>query len=135
MKDDPILFKNQLDLVTADNVRQTFLLHQQSSTKKPNMCFCDIFALERAEETDASFVWLCHLPQTRLCHIGMIGEFAHLCAIQFDLKGIWHFSWSQESCEGHPQHYGGGAVKIRLESYELDFMTTDFWLSSSWKYA
>jgi len=135
MKGDSILFKNQLDLATADNVRQAFLLHQQLSQKTPNMRFCDIFALERAEEADASFVWLCHLPQTRLCHIGFIGEFAHLYATQFNLKGIWHFSWSQDSHDGRPQHYGGGAVKIRLESYELDFMTTDFWLSSSWEYA
>jgi len=80
MKDDPILFKNQLDLATVDNVRQAFLLHQQLSQKRPNTRFCDIFALERAEEADTSFVWVRHLPHSRLCHVGLIGEFAHLCA-------------------------------------------------------
>jgi len=57
-------------------------------------------------------------------------QFVKLCAVEFDLKGLWGFQYANTCSRARLNAFGGGAHVLDLATGEtVDWIDTDGWLA------
>lgn len=110
---------------THENAMRALDLYQNAVPNEDDRCLSDGFVLSLPEEGGTK-LWI---------HDDVSGdpelviEFILLCAEEFDLKGLWGFTWADVCSRPRLDAFGGGAHVIDLGARKtLGWISTNEWL-------
>nr|WP_295741126.1 hypothetical protein [uncultured Acidocella sp.] len=128
MADYFIHFSCLFDVGTPDNAKRALELYHNSEPNDDDRCLSDGFEMSLPEEGGTK-LWM---------HDDVSGdpelliEFVLRCAEEFDLKGLWGFTYADTCRRPRLDAFGGGAHVIDLGARKtLGWISTDEWLCDS----
>lgn len=118
-------FSCLLDVGTPENASRAVDLYKNGAPNEDDRCPSDDFVLSLPKENGTQ-LWIHDEvsgdPQ-------LVIEFALLCAAEFDLKGLWGFTWAVTCSRPRLEAFGGGAHVIDLGARKsIGSTSTGEWL-------
>ena len=121
-------FSCLFDVGTTENVIRALRLYERVEPNAHDRFPSEGFVLSQSEEGSTK-LWI----QDEVSgDPELVIEFVLLCAAEFDLKGLWGFTWADTCDKPRLDAFGGGAHVIDLGARKtIAWISTNEWLADT----